>query len=395
MRKITGSVLVLIALLVVLSSTVVAFAKGGANADPFATLKAHTYFILHGRTSAHPNSPGTGYTPAEFRKAYGVTLLTNKGTNITVAIVDACGNPHAQSDLNTYDSTYRLPATTIKVVTPEGSPCSNPAGWGVETDLDVQMVHAIAPGAKIVLEEAKSPTFSNLLNAAKDAYTNQGATIISMSFGGNEFSGETGANGDGILSTGNAKGVSFTASSGDSGCGAQYPAASPYVTAVGGTSLFTQTDGTYVNETAWNGSGGGLSRYEGRPSYQKGFNSNSKRGIPDVAMVADPNTGVIVYDKQEGGFLIVGGTSVAAPMWAGVLALANHGRVSGGKGTFKNADIELYNVASNSTKYANDYHDITFGSSGGNCTAGTGYDLVTGLGSPASNNLVPDLITAA
>lgn len=388
MRKITASVLVLIALLAIAGSALSVFAQS-ATVDPFATHTAHPDFIVL-RRGVSPNSGGGGYIPSQLRKAYGVATLKNKGKGVTVAIVDACGNSNVQADLNKYDATYHLPATTIKVVTPQGQPCSDPQGWGVETDLDVQMVHAMAPAATIVLEEAKSASFTNLDNAAKDAYTNQGATIVSMSFGGGEFSNETGSNGDGIFSAGNLRGVSFTASSGDSGCGAQYPAASPFVTSVGGTSLITQPDGTYVSESVWNGSGGGLSQFETRPSYQNGFNSNSKRGIPDVAMVADPNTGVEMYDSQIGGFLIVGGTSVAAPMWAGVLALANQKRAS----SMKNADVELYNVAGNASKYARDYHDVTIGSSGGNCNAGTGYDLVTGLGSAAANGLVPDLIAA-
>ncbi|GAC1313730.1 MAG: S53 family peptidase [Ktedonobacteraceae bacterium] len=389
MRKITGLMLVLIAIVAVLGSTVAAFAKGTPGVDPFSVLKAHPYFILEGKPALSPNVV-MGFTPSQFRNAYGISSVPQNGSGITVAIIDACGNPHAQADLNKYDVTYGLPAITIKVVKPQGTTCSDPGGWGVETDLDIQMVHAVAPGAKIVLEAAKSASFSNLLNAAKNAYTKQGATVVSMSFGGGEFSGEKGAGGDGILSAGNKRGVSFTASSGDSGCGAQYPAASPFVTSLGGTSLVTKADGTYISESAWNGSGGGLSSFETRPSYQNGFNSQGQRGIPDVAMVSDPNTGVVMYDSDVGGFVEVGGTSVAAPMWAGVIALANSGRSS----TMKNADIELYNVASNSTKYASDYHDITGGSSGGNCIAGTGYDLVTGLGTPAANNLVPGLIAA-
>lgn len=392
MRKITWSVLVLTALLAIFGSVVAAFARSAPGVpvvDPLTKYFAHPDFILKIRKGS-PSPNVAGFTPAQFKKAYGINLLSNNGAGITIAIIDACGNSHVQADLNMYDSTYGLPATTIKIVKPQGTTCSDPQGWGVETDLDVQMAHAVAPGATIVLEEAKSASFANLIGAAKDAYTKQGATVISMSFGGSEFSTETGAKADGVFSAGNAKGASFTASSGDSGCGAQYPAASPFVTAVGGTSLTTKSDGTYVSESAWSGSGGGLSRYESRPSYQNGFNSSTKRGIPDVAMVADPNTGVIMYDKDVGGFIVVGGTSVAAPMWAGVLALADQLRTS----SMMNADNELYNVASNATKYANDYHDITTGSAGGMCTAGTGYDLVTGLGTPVSNNLVPDLSTA-
>jgi subtilase family serine protease len=390
MRKASVSALVLLVLLALLSVPLVASAKGttGLSADPLATLYAHPDFIRKGNASASPNV--AGISPTQFRKAYGISSVTQTGAGITIAIVDACGNPGAQKDLNKYDTTFGLPATTIKVVKPQGTTCLDPNGWGVETDLDLQMAHAVAPGAKIVLEAAKSASFANLLAAAKDAYTKQGATVVSMSFGGGEFSGETGASADGVFSAGNTKGVSFTASSGDSGCGAQYPAASPFVTSVGGTSLTILSNGTYVSETAWSGSGGGTSTFESRPSYQNGFNGSGQRGIPDVAMVADPNTGVSMFDKQVGGFIVVGGTSVAAPLWAGELALTNSGR----SGTMHNADKELYNVASNATKYANDYHDVTTGSAGGICTAGTGYDLVTGLGSPVSNTLVPDLIAA-
>jgi|SRR5579859_2426840 len=390
MRKTSVSVLALLVLLAVLSVPLATSAKGttGLSVDPLTTHFAHPDFIRKGKASATPDV--AGISPTQFRKAYGISSVTHNGSGITIAIVDACGNPGAQKDLNKYDTTFGLPATTIKVVNPQKTTCSDPNGWGVETDLDLQMAHAVAPKAKIVLEATKSASFANLIAGAKDAYTRQGATIVSMSFGGGEFSGETGTGADGVFSTGNAKGVSFTASSGDSGCGAQYPAASPFVTSVGGTSLTIQSDGTYISESAWSGSGGGTSTFESRPSYQNGFNSSSQRGIPDVAMVADPNTGVSMYDKQVGGFIVVGGTSVAAPLWAGVVALANSGR----SGTMKNADNELYNVASNATKYANDYHDVKTGSSGGVCVAGTGYDLVTGLGSPVSNNLVPDLITA-
>jgi subtilase family serine protease len=381
---------VLLVLFTLLSVPFVASAKGttGLNSDPLATLYAHPDFIRKGRATIRPDL--TGISPTRFRNAYGISSVTQNGKGITIAIVDACGNPGAQSDLNKYDSTFGLPATTIQVVKPQGTTCSDPMGWGVETDLDIQMAHAVAPGAKIVLEATKSNSDANLFGGAKDAYTKRGATIVSMSFGGGEFAGETGAGADGIFSTGNGKGVSFTASSGDSGCGAQYPAASPFVTSVGGTTLTIKSNGTYVSESAWSGSGGGTSSIESRPTYQNGFNGSKQRGIPDVAMVADPNTGVLVYDKQVGGFIIVGGTSVAAPLWAGVLALANSGRSS----TMHNADIELYSVASNATKYAKDYHDVTTGSSGGSCKAGKGYDLVTGLGSPVSNNLVPDLIAA-
>ncbi len=397
MRKFTAPVLVLLALLAVCATAFSAFSRGGTTKAALLSDFSHqvAHHPLHLRHFS-PNSGGGGLTPAQFRKAYGINLLANNGTGITVAIVDAYGNPKAQTDLNKYDKTYGLANTTITTIFPQGNVGTVDEGWALETDLDVQMVHAIAPKAKIVLEAAKTPTDTDLYGAVKDAYSKRGATIVSMSFGGSESASETGTLGDGIFSAGNAKGVSFTASSGDSGTGAQYPASSPYVTAVGGTTLNVRSDGTYVSETAWSGSGGGLSAYEQSPIYQHGFNKYTKRGVPDVAMVADPNTGVNVYDSfgdnGQKGFFIVGGTSVAAPMFAGVLALANQSRTS----TLKNADIEIYALAK--AHYATYFHDITSGSNGSCgkiCTASKGYDYVTGLGSPIVNKLIPALITAA
>lgn len=382
MRKISVSVLALIALLAIVGAVTPVFAR---SVDAFSAMAQPDVILLTRHGTLKPSV--AGFTPAQFRKAYGIDRLSQQGAGMTVAIIDACGNTHAQADLNTYDTQFGLPAITIKIVTPQGPPCSQPNTWGLETDLDLQMVHAVAPQASIVLEEAQSPSNANLLNAAKDAYTHQGATVVSMSFGGREFSGETGSHGDAIFSAGNARGVSFTASSGDSGCGSQYPAASPFVTSVGGTVLTTQPDGTYVSETAWSSSGGGFSSIEARPAYQKGFNKNAQRGIPDVSLVS---TNMSMYDSQFGGFVEVNGTSIGAPMWAGILTDANSGR----GGTFKNADIELYAIAKNKAKYASDYHDITTGGSGGVCNAKQGYDEVTGLGTAVANHLVPDLIAA-
>src|SRR5947209_1764230 len=168
MRKISASVLVLVALLAIIGSVVSVFARA-SNGESFNNA-VHIQLLIK-KLHVLPNSGGGGYTPAQLRKAYSLAALTAKGAGITVAIIDACGNAHAQSDLNHFDAAYHLPATTIKVVTPQGTPCSDPQGWGVETDLDIQMVHAFAPAAHIVLEAAKSPTFANLDNAAKDAYT--------------------------------------------------------------------------------------------------------------------------------------------------------------------------------------------------------------------------------
>src|SRR5262249_14398572 len=187
--------------------------------------------------------------------------------------------------------------------------------------LDVEWAHAIAPRAHIVLVEAKSNSFADLMQAIDTAVTKYNANVVSMSFGGNEFASEV--NYDFHFSK--WPNVTFVASSGDNVCGVEYPAASPYVLAVGGTTLNLSSDGTWGGESAWSGSGGGVSAYEGRPSYQGG--TSGGRVVPDVAYDADPNTGFAVYDsyKYQGqsGWFVVGGTSAGAPQWAAITAIAN------------------------------------------------------------------------
>jgi subtilase family serine protease len=435
MRKITLPALILIALLALGGSMVAAFAQAPGRPLASAHLAAAHVFsrahklstgstgqvsmqrrdaqagqgtglaakVLHFPTARlflhihkfSATSNAGGLTPAQLRKAYGLSALTTTGSGVTIAVVDAFGNPDAQADLNQFDANFGLPATTLSIAYPQGKPKKTNQSWALETDLDIEMVHAMAPGARIVVDVARDTALNDLLAAVKDAYATQKASVVSMSFGGSEFAAETGPSVDGIFSTGASMGVSFTVASGDSGMGAQYPAASPFVTAVGGTTLTTQPDGTYVKETAWHGSGGGISAFEKRPTYQSAFNHNAKRGLPDVAMVADPNTGVVMYDgfgyNHQKGFFVLGGTSVAAPLFAGVLALANQMRAS----SMKNANVDLYSVAS--LHYASDFHDIVSGSNGtcgAVCNAGPGYDYVTGLGSPVANTLVPALTAA-
>jgi subtilase family serine protease len=396
-------VLVIVAVLAVggsalASSTLISsFAKGpSVTASSHHTTSAspllHTYWMMN---RFMPQING-GFTPLQLQKAYGINVFQNKGQGMTVAVVDAFGNPNVQADLNKYSATFGWPTTTVREAFPQGQPATINEGWALETNLDVQMVHAIAPRANIVVDVALSPTLANLMGAVKDAYVNQGADVVSMSFGGPEFNGEMGAQADGIFLTGHKRGVSFTASAGDKGTGAQYPAASPFVTAVGGTSLNTLNDGTRVSETAWKGSGGGLSQFEARPAYQIDFNKHTKRGIPDVAMVADPNTGVVIFNSfgmdGQKGFFIVGGTSASAPLFAGVLAVVNQYR----NANLKNTNTAIYNAAE--VNYAANFHDIVTGSNGTCgilCQAHVGYDFVTGLGSPASTNLVPSLAATA
>jgi subtilase family serine protease len=240
----------------------------------------------------------------------------------------------------------------------------------------------MAPGANLMLVEARSNSLTDLFSAISYA-NSHGATVVSMSWGGGEFSGETSYDSTYF----SQPGVTYVASSGDSGAGAQYPAASPNVVGVGGTTLRVNSSGNWSSETGWNGSGGGPSAYEARPSYQQNVQSSSKREVPDVAYDASPATGYyIVYNGAL--YSGVGGTSAGAPQWAAIFALANQDRQLshlGNLGSTPGSSVaDLYNLSSS------DFHDITIGANGA-YRAGTGYDMVTGRGSPIVNLLVPGL----
>jgi subtilase family serine protease len=349
---------------------------------------------------AHPPivilpSPDTttvmGYSPIEIRSAYGLAGITNKGAGQTIALVDAFDNPDAVSDLTTFDEQFKLAACTeangcFKKIYATGTKPSTNTMWASEISLDIEWSHAIAPEANILLVEAASASRDDLLSAVVAALQN-GATVVSMSWSGKETANET--ENDYIF---NVEGVVFCSSSGDNGHGAYYPAASSYVVAVGGTTLEISGN-AWSSETAWADSGGGKSKYETEPSYQASSQTSGKRGIPDVAWDANPNTGVAVYSKTgTGGWAIAGGTSVGSPSWAGIFAIVNSRRAGAGKKLLTQPQILLYPDAEA------DYHDITSGSNascGTVCTAGPGYDFVTGLGSPQANLLIPALFAAS
>jgi subtilase family serine protease len=346
-----------------------------------------------------------GDAPATIWTAYGFNGLgcTQTTTNLcgsgqTIAIVDAYNDPNIASDLQTFDSQFSLPACTVvngclTVDTPQGTPATD-SGWAMEISLDVEWAHAIAPGAKIVLVEASSNSLGNLLSGVSYA-VGTGAKQVSNSWGSSEFSTESSYD-----SYYNSPTTSFFVSSGDGGHGVEWPAASPYVVSVGGTTLTTSSTGAWESETAWADSGGGISAYEKEPSYQTNFNINTNgyRAVPDVAYDGNPSTGVYVYDSVpidgESGWWIVGGTSAGAPQWAAISAIANSQNANLASASFGTSNA-LYGAASGApsgTPYASNYHDITSGSNGNCgsvCDAGPGYDEVTGLGSPQANNLVP------
>lgn len=333
-----------------------------------------------------------GYDPAQIKSAYGISQLSYTGSGETIAIVDAYGSPTIQNDLNTFDSQFGLPAASLTIAYPDGQPQKSDGGWALETSLDVEWAHALAPNAKILLVVAKSSSTTNLIDAINYA-TDHGAQVVSNSWGGSEFSSEASYNSDF-----EHQGVVYVASAGDSGAGVEWPAASPYVLSVGGTSLDTSSNGSYVSETAWSSSGGGVSAYETIPAYQDNWTSvvGSARGVPDIAWDADPNTGVAVYDTTrdsgQSGWFEVGGTSVGSPSWAALIALADQGRTT----PLSNSDVmtQLYSLAgaTGSTGYMTNFHDITSGSNGN--PALPGYDLVTGIGSPQVNQLIPSLVSA-
>jgi subtilase family serine protease len=326
----------------------------------------------------------TGYGPADLRSAYTLTTAaTSDGAGQTVGIVDAFNDPNAASDLATYRSHYGLPACTtasgcFRKVSQTGSSTALPAtdsGWAQEESLDIDMASAICPNCKILLVEATSTTTANLGKSVNEAAT-LGATVISNSYGG----GESTADATSDANFYHHPGIAITASAGDSGFGVEYPAASQYVTAVGGTSLKTSTNSRGWAETAWSGSGSGCSADDPRPAWQ-GSNANiaavcARRAVADVSADADPNTGVAVFDSTPNagasGWLEFGGTSVASPIIASVYALAgNAATVS--FGSFPYSHTTSLNA-------------VTSGSNGtcGNrlCTAGTGWDGPTGLGTP-------------
>ncbi|MCE5269474.1 MAG: hypothetical protein LLG00_16480 [Planctomycetaceae bacterium] len=358
-------------------------------------------------------------TPAQIRGAYGVDQITwgsikGDGSGQTVAIVDAYDHPglvnstdasFSSSDLHVFDARYGLadPPSFLKLDQLGGADYPTPnATWAIETALDVQWVHAIAPGASIILVEAVSDSLSDLMVAVDTARNYPGVSVVSMSWGtadGAESDWDTH-----FTTPAGHAGVTFLAATGDNGWPGTYPAYSPNVVAVGGASL-TISGATYVSETGWSHSGGGQSIYAEEPSYQSAFQSTNWRQIPDVSFDADPDSGVSFYCSYGfGGWGNVGGTSLSSPCWAGLIAIANQLRTASGLPTLNSAtdptetQTLLYALAGSATNYnaAGYYHDITSGSNitGGNgFTAAAGYDMVTGLGTPVANKLVPALVT--
>ncbi|MGW0082425.1 putative Ig domain-containing protein [Streptomyces sp. NPDC003393] len=322
----------------------------------------------------------SGLSPANLHSAYN--LPTTGGSGMTVAVVDAYNNPNAESDLATYRSTYGLSPCTkangcFRQVSQTGSTTSlpqNDRGWAGEEALDIDMVSAVCPNCDIILVEADSATDTDLGIAENEAVA-LGAKFVSNSWGGDEASNQTTEDAQYFKHPG----VAITVSAGDSGYGAEYPATSQYVTAVGGTALTTASNSRGWSETVWRtnsteGTGSGCSAYDPKPSWQTDTGC-SRRMEADVSAVADPATGVAVYDTYGGsGWAVYGGTSASAPIVAGVYALA--GTPGSGDYPAKYPYLHTGNL-----------YDVTSGSNGSCstsyfCTARTGYDGPTGWGTP-------------
>jgi subtilase family serine protease len=350
-------------------STLILLTAALAQPASAGTKERYAHHPLHVRPYA--SSSPTGLSPATIKGVYNFSTSSTAGAGKTIAIVDAFDDPTAESDLGVFSSTFGLPACTTangcfkKVNQTGGStyPRKN-TGWALEISLDVQWAHAIAPGAHILLVEATSNSFTNLL-AAED-YAKAHAQYVSNSWGASEFSGENAYDSHFAQS-----GVSFFVSSGDAGLPAEYPSSSPNVISVGGTTLHF-SGGNFTSETGWSGGGGGCSAYETATAAQSAFsqyaqvNCAGKRATPDVSLDADPASGVSVYDttryQGQAGWFTVGGTSASAPMWAARSAVA---------GTVVNSAYVYGNAIT--------YRDITSGNNGASCLVG--FDLCTGRGS--------------
>ena len=356
--------------------------------------RAHTNHLIFVRPGATGTAPH-GETPASLACVYatasplvtgcpinGTTALPTGGSG-TIAIVDAYDYPTAEDDLNAFSSQFGLPPCTsasgcFQVVYASGTKPEPNCGWAQESAIDIEWAHAMAPGAKIVLVEAASSSFSDLLQGVAVASSlvagskGRDSGEVSMSWGGSEFRGETTL--DSLFATRN---VVYFGASGDSPGKPIYPAASPNVVAAGGTTVNRDSNGMFTSESAWKSGGGGPSKYEPLPSYQAAIASiiGSTRGTPDFSFDADPSTGVSVYDTTPcqglSGWLVFGGTSVSSPSLAGIVNLA---------GSFLGStDLELSTIYSHLGN-ASDFRDITTGKAG-KFRALTGWDFATGVGS--------------
>ncbi len=372
------------------------------------------------------------YTPQLFRQAYRVDKLIQKnitGKGQTIVDIVSFGSPTLQQDMDIYDKQFNLPPVNLQIIAPLKEPIYDPngdrGGWAQETTLDVEIIHTIAPDAKIIVlvspvaETEGTIGLPEFLELQQYVIDHKLGNIVSQSWAASELTLQDQAGQQEIQrwdtfyqQATTQMGMTYLSSSGDNGAtdftdlrGRQlasvqttaFPTDSPWVTSVGGTTL--RHIGSTFSERAWNGSGGGFSRFYKTPSYQQSLPAavqsqlQNRRGVPDVAGAADPRTGLVIY--IGGQWTVGGGTSASAPLWAGIVALAN--QMAGHPLGFINP--ALYKLAV-SKSYEQDFNDITIGNNTNNATQVQGYtavpgwDPITGLGSPEAQNLVPDLVAA-
>ncbi|MHB8153321.1 MAG: S53 family peptidase [Vulcanimicrobiaceae bacterium] len=397
------------------SATAVSLTYNGLGGSPLGGFQGATITATEGSVSGQVTllSNGSvcstfknigGYYPCDLQNAYSLPSMT-AGYGQTVAIVDAYDDPNAEADLGVYRSEFGLPPCTtangcFEKVNQKGvqgsPPPADTTGWSAEESLDLDMVSAICPNCHIILVEANSPSFSDL-DTAEDEAATLGATEISNSWAAAEFSGQTA-----LDASFNHPGIMITVAAGDSDYGAVWPATSPYVTAVGGTNLTVASNGRGWNEVVWNnaeqqGTGSGCSAYEPKPAWQTDTGCPNRMEA-DVAAVADPYTGVAVYDTylfnggpNSAGWNVYGGTSVATPIIAGVYALGGNGAsLTYGSSSYGNPSA-LNNVTSgNNELYGGSCSPAYF------CTAGVGYNGPTGNGTPLGTGAFggPALVSA-
>ena len=332
----------------------------------------------HPLSQTNPNTTPRGYGPADLQSAYNITTTGSSST--IIAIVDAYGYTNAESDLAVYRAQYGLPACTtangcFQKVNQKGKPKKYPAqntGWAQESALDLDMASAMCPNCKLILVEGNTASFADL-GAAENTAAKLGAHVISNSYSGGESGGQS------VAADYNHPGVAITAATGDAGYagGPGFPATSPYVTAVGGTTLTKDPNVPRGwTESAWSGGGSGCSALYAKPTWQTDTGC-SKRMEADVSAVGNPSTGVAVYGPTGGGsgWLVFGGTSVATPLVGGIYG-NNGGAVNYGSNPYAFAGTSALN-------------DVTTGNNGtcsGKpayfCNAEVGYDGPTGLGTP-------------
>ena len=360
-----------LAIFVLIFSSIFASAPTASAAYSFDTFSAHSPIHVLDSAAIIPH----GLSPTVVKKAYNLPTTGGSGT---IAIITAYHDATLEQDLGIFDTTFGLDSCTTKngcfTRHAMSSKIASDSGWALETSLDVEWAHAIAPKAKILVIEAITPSGKNLLEAVDYARSQKDVVAISMSFGGPEFADEVTKDSHFV----SKYGATFFAASGDDGAGVSWPAVSPNVVAVGGTGLVIRS-GAVVSEHAWSGSGGGVSQYEKQPDYQSSYSiprSLGMRAVPDVSYNADPSSGYAVYKSTKGvdkGWYVVGGTSAGAPQWAAIKALGH---------SADNTKFYADKASSSLTAY---FRDIVSGANGDctyYCSAHKRYDYVTGLGSP-------------